>query len=275
MPQSFPPLRNFKRAIADVALVNQTAQLEQIVPELLQSIEPILLANRQSGRMARAMVAGRYATPGDYTRAVAGYYQAWQPTLFCLLSEGDEALWTELFARLQCLSRRYLRHAAPHLIDGLEDAATACAEETAIVIMQSRYPFDCDFLAWTYATLRTICRRRLYQQCNATDLFSYCIIQHDVSELGAEQIDVCDDWLDELLMDVSEATSRLATTNRRQFARLRYYEGKDYEQIAVEMGKSINALYKLNSDILANYRQLLSETGNRSRRRTSTIPSRS
>ncbi len=258
MLPSFAPFANLTRPTADAAPVNQPARPDAIAPDVLQSIGPILLANKRTGRMARAMATGRYATTDDYTRAVAGYYQAWQPTLQHLVAEGDEALWSELFTRLQCLARRYLRHAAPHLIDGLDDTAIACAEDAAIAILHGRYPYDCDFLAWSYATLRTICRRSLYQLCNATDLFPYCMAQNDIGELWAEQEDECDDRLDALLQDVSQATPRLATASRRQFARLRYYEGKGYDQIAAEMGKSINALYKLNSDTLANYRQLLS-----------------
>ena len=261
MPHSFAPLGHTMPMTAGATPFNQAAQPDAIAPELLQSIGPILLANKHSGRMARAMATGRLTTPDEYTRAVAGFYQAWQPVLHRLVCEGDEVLWAELFARLQCLGRRYLRHAAPHLIDGLEDTALACAEDTAIAIMRARYPFDCNFMAWAFATLRTFCRRRLYQLCNATDLFPYCRVDGDVNDLWAEREGDDEQQLDDLFIDVARATPRLATASRRQFARLYYYEGRSYEQIAAEMGKSINALYKLNNDTLANYRQLLNPCG--------------
>lgn len=261
MSHSLAPLSAPLRVAPSAASLNRAAPQAPVTPDLPQSIGAILLANARSGRMGRAMATGRYATSDEYTRAVADYYQTWQPTLHSLVTEGDEPLWTELFARLQSVSRRYLRHAAPHLIDGLEETALACVEDTVIAIVHGRYPFDCDFMAWTFATLRTLCRRSLYQLCNATDLSAYCQALHDINEMQAEREGDCDERLDDLLIDVAQATPCLATANRRQFARLYYFEGKSYEQIAVEMGKSINALYKLNSDTLANYRQLLNPLG--------------
>ena len=203
------------------------------------------------------MATGRYPTSGDYTQAVARYYRVWQPTVQRLVNERDEGLWTELFDQLQCVGRGYLQKAALYLSDSLEATATACAEDTAIAIMRRRYPFDCDFMAWTFATLRTVCRRSLYRLCNATDLLAHCQTQLDDNEAVADDAAAGDDRLDDLQSDLVWATPRLATANRRQFARLYYYEAKSYDQIAAEMGKSRSALYKLNSDTLANYRRLL------------------
>lgn len=254
MQQSFPPLTDFLPRTGPASLAPHASDPSSIDPDLLRQIQPVLLANAQSGRTARALATGRYATPGDYNQAVANYYRLWQPTVQRLVGERDEGLWAELFARLQCVGRGYLQKAALYLNDGLEATAVACAEDTAITIMRHRYPFDCDFMAWTFATLRTVCRRSLYQLCNATDLLAYCRTELDDNEAVADAATDGDDGPADLL---AWATPRLATANRRQFARLYYYEGRSYEQIAAEMGKSLSALYKLNSDTLANYRQLL------------------
>lgn len=254
MQQSFKPLTNLTPPMATATLPAHVSHPSPIDPDLLLQIQPLLLANAQSGRMSRAMATGRYPTSGDYTQAVARYYRVWQPTVQRLVNERDEGLWAELFDQLQCIGRGYLQKAVPYLSDSLEATATACAEDTAIAIMRRRYPFDCDFMAWTFATLRTVCRRSLYQLCNATDLLAHCQTQLDDNDVVADAVDDGDDGPDDLL---AWATPRLATANRRQFARLYYYEAKSYDQIAAEMGKSLCALYKLNSDTLANYRQLL------------------
>ena len=257
MQQSFKPLTNLTPPMATATLPAHVSHPSPINPDLLLQIQPLLLANAQSGRMSRAMATGRYPTSGDYTQAVARYYRVWQPTVQRLVNERDEGLWTELFDQLQCVGRGYLQKAALYLSDSLEATATACAEDTAIAIMRRRYPFDCDFMAWTFATLRTVCRRSLYRLCNATDLLAHCQTQLDDNEAVADDAAAGDDRLDDLQSDLVWATPRLATANRRQFARLYYYEAKSYDQIAAEMGKSRSALYKLNSDTLANYRRLL------------------
>ncbi len=258
MQQSFKPLTNLTPPMATATLPAHVSHPIPIDPDLLLQIQPLLLANAQSGRMSRAMATGRYPTSGDYTQAVARYYRVWQPTVQRLVNERDEGLWAELFDQLQCIGRGYLQKAVPYLSDSLEATATACAEDTAIAIMRRRYPFDCDFMAWTFATLRTVCRRSLYRLCNATDLLAHCQTQLDDNEAVADDAAAGDDRLDDLQSDLVWATPRLATANRRQFARLYYYEAKSYDQIAAEMGKSRSALYKLNSDTLANYRRLLS-----------------
>lgn len=235
------------------ALPTHVATPSPIDSDLLQHIQPVLLANAQSGRMTRAMASGRYPTLGDYIQTVAKHYRAWQPTVQRLVGERDEALWAELFDQLRSVGRHYLQNAAFYLSDSLETAATTCAEDTVIVIMRRCYPFDCDFMAWTFATLRTICRRNVYRLCNVTDLLDHCQVQLDENEAEATHA------ADTLQSELAWATQHLGTANRRQFARLYYYEGKSYEQIATEMGKSLSALYKLNSDTLANYRRLLGQ----------------
>lgn len=254
MQQSFQPLTDFLPRMGPTSFAPHASDPSSIDPDLLRQIQPVLLANSQSGRTARAMATGRYPTLGDYNQAVAECYRVWQPTVQRLVGERDEGLWAELFERLLGVGRGYLQKAAPYLDDSLEATAVACAEDTAITIMRRCYPFDCDFMAWAFATLRTVCRRSLYQLCNATDLLAHCRTQLDDNEVVADTVDDGDDGPDDLL---AWATPRLATANRRQFARLYYYEGRSYDQIAAEMGKSLGALYKLNSDTLVNYRQLL------------------
>ena len=233
------------------------APIPGISDSLLIAIRPIVLRNARSGRLGRCLSQGHYTGVGSYIQGVAAHYQAWQPTVCALLARREDELWTELLSRWQRTARRYLHRATPDLLDGLDAAAQAVAVDTAIEVLRERFPFDCDFMAWACATVRVLCRRTLTDHCHGADMLYHCydaVMPEDdlMSALGASS-----EAADDLLLDLEWATRRLGTSNRRDFVRLHYLEGKSYGQIAGETGKSLGALYKLNSDTLANYRQLL------------------
>ncbi len=219
-------------------------------------IRAIIRANARSGRMARSLAAGRYATACDYARGVTRHYAAWRPAVHELIDRRGDAAWAALFDSLRRTARRYLRHAAPYLLDGLDAAADSAAADAAIELLRSRYPYDCDFMAWAYAILRTVCRHTLTAHCRGGDLLDRCGADPD-DDGGSLDFGLYDGGLDDAALDLAWATRRLATPCRRAFVRLHYFEGLSYDQLAIALGKSHNALYKLNSDTLANYRRLL------------------
>lgn len=234
--------------------------LAALVPEpQLANLFAILRANQYSGRVARSLAAGYYATPGEYARGVARHYCVWQPIVYQLCHHPEDPSWSTLYARLHQAARRRLHRAAPYLMGGLEETAADCAADAALRLYHSRYPFDCDFYAWAYAILNTVCRRALTDLGSNQDLLYHCSVSTDALDDSGLPPDASTEgeWLDDLERELDQATLCLSTSNRRNFARLYYFEGKSYPQIAHEMGKSIGALYKLNNDTLADYRRRL------------------
>lgn len=227
---------------------------------LRTTLRPIVLKNAHNGRMDRCLKQGYYDSLTDYIVGVAYHYQTWQPMVHQLANQHDEALWIEVLGRLQRAARRYLRTDNVRLIDSIDLVAQDMAVDTAVAILRCCYPYDCNFSAWAYSTLRVLCRRMLAAHCHGHDLLYHC--NHGLEPTDDEaglyiEVGVCDDKLDDMLLDLQLAMPKLATGTRRDFVRRYYYEGKSYTQLAEDMGKNVGALYKLNSDTLANFRQLL------------------
>ncbi len=155
--------------------------------------------------------------------------------------------------------RARLRRNTSYLIDNPDEMAANCAGDALFHIYHDRFPYDCNFHAWAYAILNIICRRMLHYLGSDSDLIHNCCMSIDtLDEYGLPPDDAAGPervvgWL----WDLERATEQLSTPNRRTFARLYYLEGKNYSQIAREMGKKIGALYKLNNDTLADYRRQL------------------
>lgn len=245
---------------ADPIFQEMLDALQSIVEESYRvSVIAIVQTNYHIGRMARSLGAGHYVSPVDYARGVAGHYRLWQPIVETLQGCPDDPAWQALYDRLYQAGRARLRRNTSYLIDNPDEMAANCAGDALFHIYHDRFPYDCNFHAWAYAILNIICRRMLHYLGSDSDLIHHCCMSIDtLDEYGLPPDDAAGPervvgWL----WDLERATEQLSTPNRRTFARLYYLEGKNYSQIAREMGKNIGALYKLNNDTLADYRRQL------------------
>jgi RNA polymerase sigma factor (sigma-70 family) len=233
----------------------------QCGPGLAAVIRPIVLANLKKGRVRYYLSRRTSDLPLDYLYCVAGYYEQLHDYLCQLQKEKQAELWLPLFEKLQRWANRYLlrkgfsgpqiRNLSLHI---------DCATEAAGRLLHATFPYDTAFDPWLAILLQRAVDRHLGQ------LFKQTHTDHD--PVTSEKLD---EWWKnlpdlttaaqqervELLHDVLKAIDQLPSEAQKQVILLHDFRDVSYEQIAIQLKREINAVYKLHHDAIINLRKIL------------------
>lgn len=235
---------------------------EQRGAELATAVTPIIFTNLDKGRLHN-FLDHQDPTPADYVCRVADKYEQWHEYVHAVQIEKRTDLWQPLYEKMQKWTFAYLPRIGYPGYAGYDDKlqqAQICAAEAAIVLLDAAFPYDVDFEPWAYVLLQNVTRKQMDRRIKPR-------LEAEKQEI---EVDAWDDWLHNLLdpageneqylaelrADLLHSVAQLASQARQQFILLHYFEGRTFEQIAAQMGKSPNALYKLHSDALENLRKI-------------------
>lgn len=252
-------------------------ELEVILENALLSLQPqrgednlltlrsIISTNLERKRVQYYLQNDSSAQPYDYVQRVVEHYDHWHPYIHQIQVEKQTAVWQPLFAKLQMWAYTFLRRYLSDP-DHLHQQSQNCATEAASILVNAHFPYDVDFDPWACVLLQNVCRKYIAQTAKN---------QYPDKELVS--LDRWDDWLrniadpasgetkrrTDLRLDLLSAIEQLATAARQEFILRYYFEGQTYEQIAQEMNRSKNALYKLHFDALENLRKIMAPNEDR------------
>lgn len=238
---------------------------EQRGKELERAVSPIVFTSLSKGRIQTFLERQDYS-PADYVRHVADHYEQWHDHVHAVQVEKRSDVWQPLYEQLQQWAFRLLpRMGYPAYVDRDDhrQQAYACAAKAALVLIDAYFPYDVDFEAWAYVLLRNVARKhmerdvkpRLEAQKKEVELDAWDSWQQNLFDPAGEK----GQRLIELRIDLLRMVAQLTTEDRRQFILLYYFEEQPFKQIAAQMNKSPNALYKLHSDALENLRKIWRE----------------
>lgn len=235
---------------------------EQRGSELATAVTPIIFTNLDKGRMQTFLEQQDYS-PADYVGRVADKYEQWHEHVYAVQIEKRTEIWQPLYEQLQ----RWAFHLLPRLgypnyasHDDKTQRAQACATEAALVLIGAYFPYDVNFEPWAYVLLQNVTRKqmnrrikpRLEAEAQEVEVDAWHDWLHNLADpAGQEQ-----QHLAELRADLLDSITQLNSKARQQFILLYYFESQSFEQIATQMNKSLNALYKLHSDALENLRKI-------------------
>lgn len=233
-------------------------------PQFVKDVTAIVRQNARQGRLQKFIDNGTVASAHEYVQRVASEYRRQAHYVRALQTSDDPELWEPFFILLQkwaygALSRRSFREPAER-----QDHAESCAADAAIVIRTQPFPFDTEFDAWACMVVTYTCANHVRRARRGPSV-------RDHNQISLEQTP----GLPEILPDQAAENEHKRAGQRhdllqhvdtlskaqQQFIMLHYFQELGYDEISTIMGRTTNALYKLNFDALANLRKkmLLSE----------------
>jgi RNA polymerase sigma factor (sigma-70 family) len=232
---------------------------------LKTAVSPFIYTNLDKGRVHNYLERPD-SSPADYVWRVADQYEQWHDYLCAVQIEKRDDVWQPLYKKLQTWAFRFLPRIGYPTYASRDDhiqQAHACAAKAALTLITACFPYDTNFDPWAYVILQNVTHKHMNRQIKP-------LLKSQQQEI---ELDAYDDWLQNLLdpaggesqrmvelrADLLQAINQLSSKARKQFILLYYFEQKSFEEIAVRMDKSLNALYKLHSDALENLRKILDE----------------
>ncbi|HUF38189.1 MAG TPA: sigma-70 family RNA polymerase sigma factor [Anaerolineales bacterium] len=232
--------------------------LENIKPERgakrIAALRPILAANLARGRVRKFLDSRTVRDVGEYVRRVADGYEALHDYIRALQIDRDEEAWTRL---LNLMAKRlfgYLCRKGFPASDATRDAAAAGAQEAARRVLNAHFPYDTEFTPWLYVILQ-FTGAGIVRDTFKTEHIDIAGIDETLTDPGSESGRQIEKRL-HMDQEILNAVERLAPARRTVIVRY-YFEGKSFEEIAVMMERSVNAVYQLHFYALKDLRRHL------------------
>ena len=194
------------------------------------------------------------ASPQDYVFHVVETYERLSPYVQGVQIERSPDIWIELYETLQKFAYNFLVKKGLYSGKSTFHLGIDCATDAAIAILDARFPYDTDFDPWIYNFVKFACLKRIQQGVKRSNNMKEVIYQDVV--LDEFSAPVLNNQRRDIIIDAINAYLQLSE-NRQEVLRLRYEKGLSSKEIAIQMGKSVNAIDKLHFDAIRQLRQLL------------------
>ncbi len=226
--------------------------------QFVQDVASIVRQNASRGRLRKFLESETVASVHEYVQLVAAHYRRQAGAVAAVKQSDDPEIWEPFYILLQkwaygALTKRDHLYPAER-----QDHAEACAADAAVVIRTQNFPFDAEFEAWAYNVVVYVCASHVRKARGGPSVPDHAQVSLEQST-GATR-SVVDPQADirrrrfDQRYDLMQHIRALSGA-QQQFVMLHYLEEKGYDEIAALMGRSKNALYKLNFDALANLRK--------------------
>lgn len=236
------------------ALERLTAGIGQ---ETASDIWPILQINFDRGRVSRWQRETRRLLD-DYILLVAANYKQNCGYLRKIQQERDEKAWADLFTDLKKWAYRHLLQKNFTANRETYELAQAYATETAIVLLDSHFPYDLAFTPWMVTLLQRTCnrhmRRAVAQKRNPDGgTVSLANANEFLQNLAATDVAKQQEaWL-----HIMDAIERLPNPLWQEVLLLRYVGGLSPAEIAKQINKSPSAIYSIQFRAIAELKKVL------------------
>lgn len=226
----------------------------------ISAVERIVQANIKQGRLDKFLANGTVASEEEYIRLVVRHYKRDGDYVWAVQNTNSPDIWEPLFKQLRAWAFIALGRRNFLSFNERQQHAKQCAIDAAMTIRARRFPYDAYFQAWAHVVVTFVCANHVRKarsgrsvpieaqiSLDAWDGWSR-VSEDPLAEAARRRVEQQYDLMQHIT-DLSEAQQR--------FVLLYYFEDRDYDEIAELMGRSKNALYKLNFDALANLRKKL------------------
>jgi len=228
------------RAVLNTALQELADTKDDNLGAALQSI---IWTNFARGRIQSFLNGHETPTPRDYVWRVAETYERLHPYLLKLQEQRSSEAWAPLYKLMCKAANHYFLRYGFLETKMTRELAEESASEAALRILTAHFPYDVEFHLWMYTVLRYVCSGKLKK--------SVKIVDQDISEL--EEI-LTDSSIPSERKIESELDSHEDLFNaleklppaRKQVIFMHYFEGRTFPEIAVAMGKTVNAVHQLH-----------------------------
>jgi RNA polymerase sigma factor (sigma-70 family) len=225
--------------------------------ELARQVKPILLANLDRGRIQR-FLDGNPDQIQAYVWQVADSFSTLHAYLQKLQTKRDPEAWSPLYERMQTWAYNFFLRKNFAADDRTREIAIECANEAAMQLLNSHFPYDTDFDPWAHILVQNTSRKFIHNSLKKS-----IVPQEKQVDLEDDLADLNDPSLEaqmlmtELGVELDSALAQLSEA-RRDVIRMLYFDGMEMEEIAQKLGKSVGAVYSLHFNALGDLRKILS-----------------
>lgn len=241
-------------------------------PEEIAEITEIVAQNQKCER-AVPDINGDKPALAEYIMKVARNYAVWHPLVYALRARDHQAweeLWQELRSKVPSALRSVLRDSSWFIS---EERYDEFVQEACLDIFRGRYPYDCEFQAWTFRVLTNRIRKILFHTNNPLDHPTKAQSIPQMAEDNGVEEEVLLDWIvyraappPDFVESVHQrerlnrAIAQLPSVNQRQVAIWTWLEPLSDEEIARRLGRTSNAVYKIRQRARANLKRILEDS---------------
>jgi RNA polymerase sigma factor (sigma-70 family) len=228
--------------------------------ELVKQLRPIISVNLARGRVRHFLEGQDEVRPGDYVWRVAEIYGRTRPYVYEVQVVKSEVVWQPLYHKLKRWAVGLQRSSFHREWFEVEQLAAEGATDAATQIIASHFPYDTEFDAWAYTLLRYTLLKQFNRSKRQKQVPEEKLVDLDtlLPRLG-NTAGLSEEQLSNWRFDLLAAMERLTTPARRQVLWLRYFEGCNYEEIAVQLNRTIGAVYKLHFEAIVELRKYFGE----------------
>ncbi|MFZ0548082.1 MAG: sigma-70 family RNA polymerase sigma factor [Candidatus Promineifilaceae bacterium] len=233
-------------------------------PQLFQNIHTILYRSLEYGRAQRILGDDPDEDAcREYVDQVITNYRACH-SLVARLERSDPEAWNETIKKIHAWTNGYLRH---RKIYGplKEKCIEECVPNAVIAYLTGTYHYDVEFDAWFCVLVHNTCRKHIKEQLRSSrppqketislDQLGYLLeTLGDKREMDARR-------QRELRAALLTAVEQLSSEARRELIIRHYFLDHSFKEIAEEMDKTMNAVYKLHFDALNELETIVEELG--------------
>jgi RNA polymerase sigma factor (sigma-70 family) len=228
-------------------------------------IRHLVLTNFERGRLRYFTNHNAEVAVADYVDLVMAGYDSWHEYVGRVQVDRAVDVWEPLFEQLQKWAYNLIRsrlQSNPHS-ERLEHAV-ACAADAGAAIVNSHFPYDTAFEAWTYVLLSYTVNKYVRQLPGFSSN----------TQPGMVQLDMWPDWLSNLVDPAAErelhqyelheilvqAIAELPAGQQEVITLLFHEKAYSYKEIATLTGRSLCALHKAKFVALEGLRKILHQT---------------
>ena len=223
---------------------------------LAATLRPIIERNLSRGRIQSFLNGHENPTPRHYVWRVVEIYERLHSYLVELQEQRSSEVWLPLYKDMSKTAQHYfLRCGLPETKETRE-LAEESARETSARILTSHFPYDVEFQPWMYVVLRNVCSGKLKNISR--------IVEKDISELEESLADSSIPSGRQIESDLGRRNSLLLileklTPTRKQVIFMHYFEGRTFQEIAVALNKTVNAIHQLHFYALRDLEKLFND----------------
>jgi RNA polymerase sigma factor (sigma-70 family) len=226
---------------------------------ILTEVRSILFSNLDRGRIKKFTEQNSIDLQA-YVLRVVQLYEKLREYLRSIQVDKADTEWIALKARLDHWAYSYLRKKGFRSTQETIKLSKDYASDAAITILNAYFPYDTEFEPWAFVLLQNVCRQKISKATRKSKIPDHLISELDddlwrLADPGSVDIEG-QTGMRQLIQDAIE---KLSTRQKKQIIQLRYFKGFSFKEIADQLDKSINAVYKSHFDAMNDLHEILIE----------------
>ena len=230
--------------------------------EIVNQIKPILMKNIGKKRL-NVFLEGNPDYLEAYIQVIVENYRLYHSYIYSLQVARDNEVWKPLLDKIETISFAFFRRKNFDNSIQTHEIAKECTSKAAEAIMNANFPYDTSFDAWVVKIVQNKCLKYMAEEMEKRKIPADQQVElNEEMEIFDGSPDVLHQIEEVERHAVIEKALKQISKARRDAIVLKYFDNLSSEDIAKQLGKSIDAVYCLQFNGLRDLRKILAQNRN-------------